>query len=84
MEFITAELYIDILKRAKKEGTISLDIDERLASFYIDNLLVMFQFSFTSDYYKERMRIFIGDEGIEDEEKTIKCMIEFVRKALSK
>lgn len=84
MESITAELYVDILKKAKERGTINPDIDERLASFYLDNLLVMFQFSLTSDYYKERMRIFIGDAGVEDEEKTIKGMMEFVRKALSK
>lgn len=84
MEFITAELYVGILKKAKEKGTINLEVDERLAAFYIDNLLVMFQFSFTSDYYKERMKVFIGDEGVKDEEEILKCMMQFVRKALSK
>lgn len=84
METITKDLYVDILKKAKEEGTIRLDVDERLASFYIDNLLVMFQFSFTSDYYRERMKVFIGDEGIKDEDRIIEGMMEFIKKALLK
>ena len=51
MESITAKLYAQILRKAKEQGTISPDIDDQLVSFCLDNLLVMFQFSFTSDYY---------------------------------
>lgn len=82
MESITAKLYAKVLKKAKEEGTISPDIDEQLISFYLDNLLVMFQFSFTSDYYKERMKVFLGEEGAQDEEKIIKGITQFIKKAL--
>ena len=84
MESITARLYTQILRKAKEQGTISPDIDEQLVSFCLDNLLVMFQFSFTSDYYKERMKIFLGDDGVKDEERIIKGIMKFVRKALEK
>lgn len=82
MESITAKLYAKVLKKAKEEGTISPDIDEQLISFYLDNLLVMFQFSFTSDYYKERMKVFLGEEGAQDEDKIIKGITQFIKKAL--
>ncbi len=84
METITADFYMDILERAQKEGMINPDIDKRLVSFYIDNLLVMFQYSFTSNYYKERMKVFIGDKGLENEGRIIEEMMKFIRKALSK
>ena len=84
MESITAKLYAQILRKAKEQGTISPDIDDQLVSFCLDNLLVMFQFSFTSDYYKDRMKIFLGDVGVKDEERIIEGIMEFVRKALEK
>ncbi|MEA4963426.1 TetR/AcrR family transcriptional regulator [Lutispora sp.] len=84
MESITAKLYAQILRKAKEQGTISPDIDDQLVSFCLDNLLVMFQFSFTSDYYKDRMKIFLGDDGVKDEERIIEGIMEFVRKALEK
>lgn len=84
MESITAELYCDVIKRAKQKGLIDPETDEQLVSFCLDNLILMFQFSFTSDYYKERMRIFLGPEAMEDEERIIQGVIGFVKKALMK
>ena len=83
METITNELYSKILKNAKEKNEISSDINEKLIAFYIDNLLVMYQFSLTSIYYKERMEIFLGEEICDDNEKIIMTMVEYIRKALS-
>ena len=83
MESITAKFYYESLKAAKQKGIVRYDLDERLASFYLDNLIIMFQFSFTSDYYKERMKIFLGTDVIEDEDKIIKGLMDFVKKAVS-
>ncbi|HWQ29684.1 MAG TPA: TetR/AcrR family transcriptional regulator [Negativicutes bacterium] len=83
MESITARLYCDFINRAKASGTVSGDIDERLVSFCLDNLILMFQFSFTSDYYRERMKIFLGS-GADDDERLIQGVMDFIRKALSK
>lgn len=82
LEAITAELYRNIIKKARQSGVISRDIDERMVSFCLDNLLVMFQFSFTSDYYRERMKIFLGDEAVKKSEDIIDGIMAFVRKAL--
>lgn len=83
LEEITAELYRDVIERAKIRGVINADIDAHILSFCLDNLVVMYQFSFTSDYYKERMRIFLGDDIPSDDERVIKGIMKFVRKAIS-
>jgi AcrR family transcriptional regulator len=84
MESITAELYCEVIKKAKQKGIINPETDEQLVSFCLDNLIVMFQFSFTSDYYKERMKIFLGQDALDDEERIIQGIISFVKKALAK
>lgn len=66
LEMITLRLYCEIIRQAKQEGKISADVDERIAAFCIDNMFTMYQFSFSSDYYKERMKIFVGEERLHD------------------
>jgi len=83
METITNELYSIILKNAKERKEIRADIDENLITFCIDNLLVMYQFSLTSNYYKERMEIFLGEEICNDNEKIIMAMVDYIKKSLS-
>ena len=44
LETITISLYRDLLKKAKSEGAIAKDLDEGITAFFIDNLIVMYQF----------------------------------------
>ncbi len=83
MESITAELYRSFIRKAMASGSFSPEIDEGLAAFCLDNIILMFQFSFASDYYKERMKIFLG-ELYEDEETMIRGVMHFIKRALSK
>jgi AcrR family transcriptional regulator len=83
LEAITANFYMDILESAKDNNLIDNKIDYNIVSFCIDNLILMFQFSYTSDFYKELMKIFIGDSYIEDEQKIITEIMKFLRKTLS-
>jgi TetR/AcrR family transcriptional regulator len=83
IEPITVHLYKDILKQAKSEGKIRQDIDEELTAFCIDNLFVMYQFSFSADYYKERMKIFLGEEKLGDIHASEQKIMTFIRKALT-
>ncbi|WBW94870.1 TetR/AcrR family transcriptional regulator [Oceanirhabdus sp. W0125-5] len=82
LESITANLYCKAIKKARVDGIISTDIDEKVLSFCLDNLIIMFQFSFTSDYYKERMKVFLGRETLDDTEKVIEGILNFVKNAL--
>ena len=83
LESITAELYGRVLNKSRQKGLIDPDADLQMVSFCLDNLIITFQFSFTSDYFKERMKIFLGEEAAKDEEKIIQGILSFVKKALS-
>ena len=60
MENATAGLYTSFVKDAQKAGYVRPDIDANLFAFYLDNLFIMLQFSYACEYYKERMKIFVG------------------------
>jgi len=84
LEMITPQLLSNIIKQAKTEGKVSSDIDERVASFVIDNIYMMYQFSFSSDYYKERMKIYLGEEKLNDINQVESSILKFIRRALGK
>lgn len=82
LETITKDLYLDVIRKAKANNKINQDINERMLSFIVDNLIMMFQFSYTSDYYKERMKIFLGKDLFEDEKKQIEEIMKFIKIAV--
>ena len=43
----------------------------------------MLQYSYTSDYFKERMKIFLGPEALDDDEKMVHGVVGFIRGALT-
>lgn len=81
LETITIELYKTIL--VEEKPTLKDDINIGVAAFLIDNLLCMYQFSFSSDYYKNRMKLFLGSNNIKDEE-VLSELIRFIRNAIEK
>ncbi len=83
MESISAIYYRSLIGKAKEEGLASPDIDPHIASFCIDNIIMMLQFSYASQYYRERMRIFAGEKTVEDDDAIIDGIMKFIRKALS-
>lgn len=83
METISAQFYESMIMRAMKQGTIDSRLDPRVAALCIDNLILMLQYSYTSEYFKERMKIFIGPDALNDDEKIVQGMMQFVRGALS-
>ncbi len=82
LEDITSRVYHSVLQRAVDNGRIDKSIDIGVVSFCLDNLIMMFQFSYTSDYYKKRMRIFLGDDEPDDED-LIKKIVSFIHRALT-
>ncbi len=83
IETITSERFNNIIKQAQEEGGVSRGIDEKVIAYCIDNLLMMYQFSFSSDYYKERMKIFLGEERIDNIESVEQSIMKFIRTAIS-
>jgi hypothetical protein len=48
----------------------------------IDNILVLTQFSYTSEYFKERLKLFIGQDALVDDERIVKGVMDFIKNAL--
>ncbi|HOO72491.1 MAG TPA: TetR/AcrR family transcriptional regulator [Spirochaetota bacterium] len=82
VETITAELYYKLIIKAREAGIIRHDIDEKTASFCIDNLIVLLQFSYTTEYFRERMKIFAGKNAIKDDEMVIQGIMKFIKYGL--
>ncbi|GAB6109804.1 TetR/AcrR family transcriptional regulator [Fusibacter bizertensis] len=82
LEQVTPVLLSSIIDKAKAEGLVSEHVDAKMASFCIDNILMIYQFSFSSDYYKERMRMYLGDEELTDIEKVEAKMMQFIKRAI--
>jgi AcrR family transcriptional regulator len=82
IETISARFYCHLLYEAKKDGIINSTLDENVTAFCIDNLILLLQFSYTSEYYRERMKIFAGADALDNDEKIIQGMIRFIRGAL--
>ena len=81
-ESVTVKLYKDILANDKALGRVRADLDIDSTAFMLDNLVMMYQFSFASDYFSERKKLFFGSLEVSDSDETIRSMVEFVRSAV--
>ena len=84
LEIITPQVLSNVIKQAKIDGKVSEDIDERVVSYCIDNIFMIYQFSFSSDYYKERLKIFVGEEKLNDIKSVEESIMKFIRTAIEK
>ena len=82
METITARAYGELLSAAKSEGTLDGAVDERVFAFLIDNLFIVLQFSLSTEYYEDRMKIYLGDEKAGRPEYIKKQVKLFICRAL--
>ena len=84
METISSQCYTTLIIKAKKDGVIATDIDERIFSYCLDNLFLNFQFSYSCDYYKERMKIYVGDDVFTKDDYVVQEIMKFIRRAFAK
>ncbi len=83
MESYTASIYREIFGQARKEGLMDPELDEGVVSFCIDNIITMTQFSYASDYYNDRMKIYAGEKIVEEPSRLANQIIRFIRNGLS-
>jgi hypothetical protein len=83
IESLTAKTYSGFIERAMKDGDIRNDIDPRLFAFFFDNLLMMLQFSYCCDYYKERAKVYCGEDFFKDDEKVVSELLKFLESAFT-
>lgn len=83
IEGISYEAYAGFLARAKADGDIREDCDERMFAFFFDSLLMTLQFSYTCDYYRERFKVYCGDNVFEDDEAVVQELLKFLESAFT-
>ena len=83
METVSARFYATLIRQATDDRAIDSRLNPRVAALCIDNLILMLQYSYTSDYFKERMKIFIGADALDDDEAIVEGMMRFIKGALS-
>jgi AcrR family transcriptional regulator len=83
METVSARFYEKLIRMATDQGTVGKAVDPHVAAWCIDNLILMLQYSYASDYFKERMKIFLGPNSLDDDEKMVRSVMAFVRGALA-
>ena len=80
----TSGIYTTAIAQALAKGDVRPDLDPRLFAFFLDNLLMSLQFSYTCDYYKERFKFYTGVDVEEmDEERVIGQLLKFVESAFT-
>lgn len=83
MESITASFYRRFLREAREAGALRPELDEGIIAFCIDNIVMMTQFSYASEYFRDRMRIYTGHETV-NEGELIDAMVDFIRRGISR
>jgi len=82
VEGISALVYTDLIKKAQEEGTCRMDADPGMFAFFFDNLFMMLQFSFCCDYYRERLKLYCGEDIFTNDAKIEEELCKFLAGAL--
>ena len=82
MEALTAKAYKSVIVQGQVSGEVRADIDPGMAAFLVDNLLMNLQFSYSCTYYRERYKIYGGNDIFEKDEFVIENILRFVKAAL--
>jgi hypothetical protein len=83
METVSVNFYERMIREAMAQDEIDNRQEPCWMGLFIDNLILMLQYSYTSDYFKERMKIFLGSDALDDDEKMVDRLMQFIRAALT-
>ena len=77
-------IYITTIAQALVKEEVRNDLDPRLFAYFLDNLLTTLQFSYTCDYYREKLKIYTGVDVIENnEEQVLNQLLKFIESAFT-
>ncbi|MBP5152479.1 MAG: TetR family transcriptional regulator [Lachnospiraceae bacterium] len=82
VEGISALVYTDLLRKAKDEGMCRQDLDPAMFAFFFDNLFMMIQFSYSCEYYRERIKLYCGNDILSDDARIEDELVKFLTGAL--
>ncbi len=79
IESAAATKYSAMVARARETGEISPPCDDRAAALCLDDLFLALQFAFGSAYYRERLRVFLGESAEDGPDAAVASMLSFIR-----
>ena len=82
MEALSAGVYTSLIRQAQEDKKVKQDILPGLFAFFLDNLFMMLQFSYSCSYYRERFKIYAGEDILEHDELVVEQFMKFFRAAL--
>ena len=82
VEGISALVYTDLIRKAQCEHQCREDADAALFAFFFDNLFMMLQFSYSCDYYRERLKLYCGEDIFSEDGKVEEELTKFMLGAI--
>lgn len=83
IEGFTSRLYTQFIAAAQASGDIRRDIDPGLFAFFFDNLLMMLQYSYCCPYYKERFKMYGGEDILDKDDYVTEQLLKFMESAFT-
>ena len=82
IEAVSAAAYTALIEDEQQKGTIRGDIEAAMAAFLMDNLFICLQFSYASEYYRQRFGFYLGSD-IEERDTFVRDqLVAFIVNAL--
>lgn len=84
IEGMTAKLYTRIIENLQSQGEVRTDCDPRMLAFFIDNMFMMLQFSYSCSYYQQRFKLYGGEDVLLQDEFLVENALKFIKSAFTK
>ena len=81
VESISAKVYTEVIEKAQLSGDARKDIDPKFFAFLLNNVFMMSQFSISCDYYKERFKVYMGEDVENKDDFIIEQTLKFIKAA---
>ena len=83
IESISAKAYTELILKGQEKGEIRKGVDPKLGAFFLDNLFMLLQFSYSCDYYQERFRTYCGEDIEKKDDFIVEQLCKLVESAFN-
>nr|WP_120491944.1 TetR/AcrR family transcriptional regulator [Corynebacterium lactis] len=80
LERFTSSAYVGLISAAQEAGDVRRDISAETIAWLIDDIFMHFQYSLTSEYFRQRRQLYLRDLPVEE---VISETSEFIRSAIA-
>ena len=82
IEAASAGRYRAMVVEAQAKGEVDPSVDPAWAAFFLDDLFLLLQYSYGSEYYRERLRVFLGVPELPDPGTAVARLLGLAARAL--